>query len=189
MTEVTVDLDDLEALVFASSAIKTIEGSLASFRRDPFAQDALGRFVPAQRRLESVMRSARRAERNDTLVKYDEPLTIEESNALQYVVSACDAYVVSACDAKTPGLALFVISPEDKGEPGVAMSVYDRLAAKGCIEVGQFIQGVMWAGADAPQFVADPKGYAARPTTRGRGKLRKAPYVALVQSPHESDVF
>jgi len=168
MTKVTVDLEDLERIVFAASAVKAIEGSLAAWRRDPFVQPHLD-FTDAQKRLESAMRNATRGQLG-TLVNFDAPLTKEEINALQYVMGACDA--------KNPGLALFVISPEDKGEPGRQMSVYDQLAAKGCIEVGQFVQGVVWAGADRPQIVADPKGYAARPTRRGLEKLQAATMVA-----------
>lgn len=161
---VTVDYDDLERIVYAASAIKQIEGALVSFRRDPMVQ-RLGDFIPAQKRLESAMRNAKRAELG-TLVNYDEPLTPEESSNLAYIKAACE-------DRDPPGglFGLFVISPEDKAEPGRAMSPYDRLAAKGMIEIGQFVQGVVWAGADAAQLTADPKGYAARLTARGRAYL------------------
>lgn len=164
MPTVEVDLEDLERIVYAASAVKAIEGSLAAWRRDPFVQPHLD-FSPAQKRLESAMRNAKRAN-SGTLIQFDDPLTREEINALRYVKAACDA--------KTPGLALFVISPEDKGEPGRPMSVYDQLAAKGCLEMGQFVQGVVWAGADRPDIIPDPKGFAARLTERGLSRLKEA---------------
>lgn len=162
MTAVTVDLADLETLIFATAAIKSIEDALAARRRDPFMTPHLN-YTEAHNRLVGAMREAQRSASNDTLVKYDEPLTKPEIGALRYVDKACSA--------KTPGLALFVIATEDKAAGGEAMSVYDRLAAKGCIEMGQFVQGVVWAGANTPQITADPKGYAARLTNRGRSLL------------------
>lgn len=102
------------------------------------------------------MRNAQRAASNDAVVKFDEPLTKSEIRALRYVDSASN---------------VFVISPADKAADGEAMSIYDRLAAKGCVEMGQFVQGVVWAGAPAAQLTADEKGYAARLTHRGRALL------------------
>lgn len=170
MSSVQVDLDDLETIVFAAAAIKNIEGVLSARKRDPFMQPHL-EFTAAHDRLATAMRNAKRElASGDTLVAYNEPLTKEEANALRYVAKASED--------KTPGISVFVISPEDKGEPGVAMSVYDRLAAKGCLEMGQFVQGIVWAGAPAPQITADPKGYAARLTPRGREKLKLVPRTA-----------
>lgn len=157
MTMVTVDLEDLKSLVFASSAIKTIESTLASHKRDPFVQ-AAAPLTEANDRLASAMRNAERAAAG-TAVAWDAPLTNEEVKALKYIEKATGA--------KTPGIAVFVISPADK----VDEPVYDQLAAKGMVEMGQFVQGIAWAGAPAAQLVADEKGYAARLTARGREKL------------------
>jgi hypothetical protein len=161
MATVTVDLADLETIIFATGVIKTIEGALASRTRDPFVQPHLD-YTAAHDRLAAAMRNARRAE-SGTLVGWDEPLTKEEMGALRYVSAALEQ--------KVPGIRAFVISPEDKGEPGRAMSVYDRLAAKGCLKMGQFVQGIVWAGENAPQLVADEKGYAALITPCGYDKL------------------
>jgi hypothetical protein len=164
MTMVNVDLEDLKSLVFASSAIKTIESTLAAHKRDPFVQAAMP-LTEVNDRLASAMRNAERAS-SGTAVSWDAPLTKEEINAL--------GYVEKAASAKKAGLGVFVISPEDKGELARVMSVYDQLAAKGMIEMGQFVQGIVWAGAPAAQLVANEKGYAARLTARGREKLAAA---------------
>jgi hypothetical protein len=165
MTEVTVSLEDLETIVFATGVIKTIEGALASHKRDPFVQPHLD-FTATHDRLASAMRNATRAQAG-TLVVWDEPLTEVEARALRYVAAACDE--------RKPGLGVFVISPEDKAALGEAMGVYDKLEAKGCLRMGQFIEGVMWAGAAAPAIKPDPKGYAAQLTPRGRDKLAVLP--------------
>ena len=161
MPDVTVDLADLETLVITTGALKTIEGVMASRRNDPFVREHLD-FTAAHDRLAAAMRNAKRGDAG-TLVGWDDPLNKEEINALQYVAAAVTE--------KKTGLLLFVIAPEDKGEPGRKMSVYDQLAAKGYIEIGQFVQGVVWPAASKPDIVADPKGYAARLTARGRQKL------------------
>ena len=157
MIPVTIDLADLKALVHATAALKVIENQISAVRRDPGVQQhpLLG---DAHDRLASAMRNAERSA-SGTLVNWDAPLTKTEVRALRYVKDGCDE--------KKPGLSVFVISSADKGE-----QAYEQLAAKGCIEMGQFIQGVMWSGASSPQFTADAeRGYAARPTARGLQKL------------------
>lgn len=151
--EVTVDLDDLKTLVFAASVVKQIEGALASFKRDPFVQPHLN-FMPALKRMETAMRNAERAHAG-TLVNFDEPLSPAEKEALYEVEGSTD------------------ISLHEKGKllPGESMSVIDRLIAKGCIEIGKIVHGVVWAGEDAAHLTADPELYRARLTPRGRQKL------------------
>lgn len=164
MTAVTVDLADLERIVFAAGVIKTIEGAIASHKRDPFVQPHLD-FTEAHNRLATAMRNASRAEAG-TLVNFEDPLTKEEANALTYVKKACDG------DDRNPGLPFFTISVPDKAEAGRAMSVYDQLQAKGCVKVGQWITGVVWPGEVSPSISADPdRGYAAVITQRGRTRL------------------
>lgn len=155
MPVVTVDLDDLETIIFATGAIKTIEGVLASRRSDPFVQPHLD-FKAAHDRLGSAMRDVRRAEAG-TLVNYSEPLTVEEVTALREIDFGKD---VLSQDEKAPN--------KKKKE---SMSVYDRLAAKGMVVMGNFVRGVVWAGASAPEIVPDPKGFAIKLTNRGRAAL------------------
>jgi hypothetical protein len=160
MTQVTVDSDDLEALVFGTGVIKNIEGSLAAFKRDPFTKTNVP-LTEAHDRLASAMRNAKRAQA-DTLVKWDEPLTKDEQIALAAVAASCK----EMGDVKR-------ISPKDKApDRGEAMSIYDRLAAKGIIEMGQFLIGIMWAGQQSPAITAQPE-FAARLTPRGRSMLEQ----------------
>lgn len=162
MTAVTVDLQDLEKIVFASSAIKIIESTLAGRKNDPFVRPHLD-FTEAHERLATAMRNATRAAAG-TLVNFDEPLTKTEARALRYILEAVDE--------RKAGLPWFVISAADKAAEGEDMSIYDRLSAKGCIQIGMFITGVVWTGAPAPDIKADPdRGYAARITARGRSLL------------------
>jgi hypothetical protein len=168
MTAVTVDLADLETIVFATGAIKAIESALASRRQDPFVRPHLD-YTAAHDRLATAMRNALRAEAG-TLVPFDEPLTKTELRALRYVLDATDP---NKGAHKKSGVAdWFVISGADKAAEGEKMSVYDRLAAKGCLQIGQFVTGVVWAGAPAPEVKADPdRGFAAKITDRGRAML------------------
>lgn len=156
MKTVTVALEDLEALVFATGAIKNIEGALASFKQDPFVKPYLT-FTDAHNRCATAMRNAKRADA-DTLIKFDEPLTDEEREILAHV---------NEYDA-------MFLSPREKApKAGQQMSIYDQLAAKGCVVIAQCLTGFMWAGASAPEIKIDPKGFAVKLTDRGRQKLKE----------------
>ena len=157
---VVVDLDDLRALVFATAAIKGIEAALDQRKRDPFVGEHLDNLTAAHQRVATAMVQAERAG-TGTATDWDAPLTTEEIKAMRYVADAVAG--------RQKGFNLFVISAADKmDEP-----VYDRLQAKGMLQVGQFVQGVVWAGADRPEITADPKGYGARLTIRGLRKLEE----------------
>lgn len=158
MKTVTVALEDLEALVFATGAIKTIEGVLASRKEDPFVKPFLA-MTDAHNRCAAAMRDVKRAEAG-TLIKYDEPLTKEERDTLEEIASG-----------DIPGISVGAKLPQ-KGE---AMSVYDRLAAKGCVVLGQRVHGVIWGGEDKPSLAIDPNEYAIRITERGRKRLLSSP--------------
>lgn len=162
MTAVIVDLADLETIVFATGAIKAIESTLANRMVDPFVRPHLD-YTAAHDRLATAMRNARRAEAG-TLVQFDEPLTRAEARALRYVLDAEEV--------RKSGVAWFAISGPDKAALGEEMSIYDRLAAKGCVQIGQFVTGVVWSGAPAAEVKADPeRGFAAKITDRGRAML------------------
>lgn len=168
MTAVTVDLADLETIVFATGAIKAIESALANRSADPFVRPHLN-YAAAHDRLATAMRNASRAEAG-TLVAFDEPLTKTEAKALRYVLDATDP---GKGARKKPGVAeWFAMSGMDKAGLDEDMSIYDRLAAKGCVQIGQFVTGVVWSGAPAPEVKADPeRGFAAKITDRGRAML------------------
>ena len=154
MPSVTVDLADLETLVITTGTMKTIESALQARRSDPFVRQHL-EFTEAHDRLASAMRNAMRASA-DTVVKFDEPLDGDEIQILRQI------------DAGKGSLT----TKEKAPEKDAAMSVADRLAAKGCVVMGNFVTGILWAGAKAVSDIrADDKGFAVKITDRGRQKL------------------
>ena len=158
MTKVTVDYDDLETIVFATAAIKAIEGALAARKSDPFVRPHLD-FTAAHDRLASAMRNAKRSESNDTVIKFSDPLSDDEMDMLKIIGSICDDYSYMTLEGK-----------DRAPKHGQVMSVYDQLAAKGCVEIGQLLSGIIWAGAAVPEPSKGPT-YAVRLTARGREKL------------------
>ena len=168
MTTVTVDLEDLETLVFVSAAIKTIESALAARHRDPFVVPHLAN-TAAHERLATAMRHAQRSAAGDgaTVVAWDEPLTDEEADVLQSVL-----------DAENPrprrvGPPYLVIEGDEKApKKREVMSAFDRVAAKGGLIMGQLAAGVVWAGAPQAELIPRP-GYGVKSTPRGREKLKE----------------
>ena len=158
MTKVTVDHDDLETIIFATAAIKTIEGALAARKSDPFVRPHLD-YTAAHDRLASAMRNAKRAENQDTLVKFDDPLTGEEMTALTGVHEATTGKYASR----------FMVLSTKAGIGGKV--IYDQLAAKGCVEMGTLVHGVVWSGASNPELEPEA-AYGIRLTARGREKLK-----------------
>lgn len=60
-TAVTVDSDDLEALLFATAAIKGVEQALKIASDDPFADSSKARLTQAHDRIANAWRGAKRA--------------------------------------------------------------------------------------------------------------------------------
>ena len=153
MPSVTVDLSDLETLVMTTGALKVIEGALQARKADPFVREHLD-FTAAHDRLATAMRNAMRASA-DTLVPFDEPLDDDETKLLRDIDGGID-----------------LLSVTEKAPPmGQSMSVADRLAAKGCVLMGNFVRGIVWGNGQKPELVVDPKGFAVKITDRGRQKL------------------
>ena len=164
MKTVTVDLEDLEKIVFATSVIKTIESTMAARKNDPFVRPHL-EFTEAHDRLASAMRNARRAEAG-TLVAWDGKLEEDEIAMLKAIVRHDRDEEHRATHTGLP----FTISNEEKTGYGAA----DRLAAKSCVRMGQFIHGVIWAGDAAPSITPSARGFAVTITPRGVQKLAEA---------------
>jgi len=155
MAQVTVDLSDLETLVFTTGALKTIEGALQSRKSDPFVQPHLN-FTEAHNRLATAMRNASRGTA-DTVVPWDEPLETYERHFLE-----------SVANNEENGLPTTIGTDFRLEHPEI-----DRLMCKGAITLGQLVKGVIWAGKDRPEPPPDPSGFAVRVTERGRSKLTK----------------
>lgn len=159
---VTVDLADLERIIFAASAVKQIEASLAAFKRDPFVQPHL-EFTDAAKRLEGAMNHAKRAARarEDTLIDYNEPPNKVEMAALKRVF-----------DEKLP--FMFIKANEKAPDPKLneVMSVFDRLEAKGLVRMGQVVTGIVWAGHNHPDLRKEAK-FAVALTDRGMDIARE----------------
>ena len=154
MPTVTVELEDLEKLVFTAGAMKTVEGALKQRREDPFVRDHL-EFTDAHNRLAAAVRNVQRGNA-DTLVAWDGDLSQDEIKLLRKVKIG-DVTILTR-DQKAP------MDDED-------MSIADRLAAKGCVVMGQLVKGVLWAGETKPILVVDSSGFPIKITSRGADKL------------------
>jgi hypothetical protein len=166
MATVTVDLDDLEALIFHTGTLKTIEGALMSRRNDPFVRPHLD-ITPSHNRLAAEVRNAKRAE-SGTATKWDEPATREEQNLLR------------CFEDKNGRLASVIHINAVRRNPAAGEDytpAIDTLASKGMIVIGQVLTGVLWAGDDRPEFKIDPSAWALKITPRGmaeHGRMKGA---------------
>ena len=154
MPTVTVDLEDLEKLVFTAGAMKQVEGALKQRREDPFVRDHL-EFTDAHNRLAAAVRNGQRGNA-DTLVAGDGDLSQDEIKLLRKVK-------IGDVDVLTRN--------EKAGKSGEDMSIADRLAAKGCVVMGQLVTGILWAGETKPVLVQDTSGFPIKITSRGADKL------------------
>lgn len=153
MPSIAVDQDDLETIIWATAAIKAIEGALAQRKSDPFVRPRLD-YTAAHDRLASALRNAKRVTAG-TLVPWDGPLTDAEFRMLRGI--------------KEDGMRQFN-GPSRFHHPEV-----DSLVAKGCVVMGQRVDGVIWAGAATPEL-APMAMFAVKITDRGREKLAKIEY-------------
>ncbi len=154
MTQVAVDLSDLETLVFTTGALKTIEGALQARKSDPFVQPHLN-FTEAHNRLATAMRNASRGAA-DTVVPWNGELDGQECAYLAGLIADEDEHLFTTIT----------------GTWRLEHPEIDRLMCKGMVEIGQLVKGVLWAGKDLPELKPDV-GFAVRTTNRGRDKLRK----------------
>lgn len=154
MPSVTVDIEDLERLVWATAAIKQIEAALAQRSRDPFVRPHLD-FAAAHDRCAAAMRNARRAEAG-TAIAWDGALEQDEA-----------VYLGTLKVKGSEGLVHLISGSERLQHPEV-----DRLSAKGCVVIGQCAAGVHWAGQDTIEWRASPE-FAVKVTPRGRDKFKE----------------
>lgn len=180
MTTVTVELEDLKTLVFATGVIKTIEGALAQRKRDPFVQSHLD-FTDAHNRLAAEMRNAERSAAG-TLIQWDGELSRDEINFLSlFITYEDDPKLTQEYSKKLRGVALEFQVDQWSGMvmPWLTVTAHkkgflDGLSAKGCIQVGQLASGVVWSGEDRPSLQPRTSHYAVRITDRGCKKLEQS---------------
>ena len=146
--KVEVDIEDLETIVFATAAIKTIESTLAARKTDPFVQTHLA-YTQAHDNLVGAMNAARRGVAKDTLVEWDGELTKKEKKILTDCVIHEHIKIAAADRLETPEI--------------------DSLAAKGMVLIGQSIYGASWPGQSRPTLKPLPE-YLVMATPRGRQK-------------------
>jgi hypothetical protein len=154
--KVLVDSDDLERIVFATAVIKNIERQLQAREVDPFVAPHL-QYKDAHDRLVQAMNHAKRTQA-DTKIRWDEPLSDKEMRQLE----ALDA----AIGLDYGGDYLVSTTTPTENEH------YTALAAKGCIEIGTMVGGVLWSGSDRPILQRQTR-WAIRITKRGRDMLNE----------------
>lgn len=155
MPSVTVDLEDLEALVFAAGVIKQIEAALSARKSDPFVVPYL-KLTEAHDRCAEAVRFARRSENQDVATKWDDPLTKAEAAFLKGLQPG---YWVTPEQRVAP--------PGEEGHPEI-----DTLMCKGHVVIGHFVTGISWSG-KPPELMIDPKGFPVKITPRGLAKLEE----------------
>lgn len=157
--KVEVEIEDLETIVFATAAIKTIETALQQRKQDPFVKPYLD-FTNAHNNLVAAMNGARRAEA-DTATKWDGQLTKNEL----YLLGEFAATLTAGNEIKFDG------------EYRLKTPEVGTLMAKGCIRVGQGVVGVVWPG-DKQASIKPISYYLVDVTKRGQDKLEQARHAA-----------
>ena len=166
MTDITVNLEDLETLIFAAGVVRSIEAAMDTRKRDPFVPSRY-KIAEATNRLASEARSARRY-KETYATAWDGPLTAEEEKWLD---DACKNYD----PADREGRMIVVEANELYGGGGMTFRqgpIHD-LANKGMVAIGTAAFAVIWLGADQPEFWPDPFKFYVRPTPRGLSKWRE----------------
>lgn len=148
MKQVTVNVEDLEALVFATGVIKQIESALNVRNDDPFVKPYL-KATAAHDRLAKAIRDAKRGEAG-TAINYDAALTDAEKRTLLELLDKVDE----------PFSGAVTIRALDKDK-------YSSLEAKGCVRFGTPFTGTAWTGETSPTLRKDPKHLVVEITAKG----------------------
>lgn len=140
---VTVDSDDLKAVLFSTGVIKAVEGALKQHQDDPLVLMVKGDLEAAHNRLASHLR---RAEREDRLKPSDEPLDTECIGALNRFSTEARGGIIWG-------------NPRLKG--------FDGLRERGMVEFGVPYQIFHWS--DSQSYTREDRPVqVARLTERGR---------------------
>jgi hypothetical protein len=159
---ITVNLEDLETLIFAAGAMKPIEIAMDTRKRDPFVLKELP-ITAAINRLATEARSARRS-KETYATPWDGELNDDEQ---AWLAAVCDPYNPNE---KGRRRAPFDIIPEDHlGEEAI-----HTLNAKGMLVIGTSVRGVVWPGAEQAEIWPEANTrFYLMPTTRGLRKWRE----------------
>jgi hypothetical protein len=146
---VTIDSDDLEALLFSTAAIKSVENALIAQKRDEQFKSAAGRFSAAHDRAANAWREATRRRDRPELFREPTAKELEELRRLDLAGA--------------------------RGPQGIEVNVGSlrHLLGPGWIEFGVHRQQVNWTGSGAvwQHETAAPR---CRLTARGIDELGKA---------------
>jgi hypothetical protein len=148
--KVEVELEDLETILFSTSAIKNIEAALQARKQDPFVKPKL-EYTEAHNKLVEAMNHVRRAAAG-TATNWDGKLTKDEIKFLDTLSGN--------------GVMFEVTGRERLEQPEI-----DTLAAKGCVRIGQEVAGAVWSGQDRPDL-KPLDSYTIIITDRGSKKLQ-----------------
>jgi hypothetical protein len=153
----TVSADDLETLLFASGAIRSIEEALNAAKRDPWAQSAKGKLTQAYDRLSREWRNAKRAREGYPGANFADPTAEDLLN-----LAAIEA------DVRDQGIGAAVAL----GSP--LYRIVQALHAKGLVELGVYREMVMWGDSGEVGSRDHPMIQRVRLTARGKKALEGA---------------
>lgn len=163
---VTVDSDDLQTLLFATAAIKSVEVALKAQKNDPFAEQALPRYTEASDNLAKAWRDATR--RRDMPQLFRDP-TPHELSVLRSIFFD---------DSPDPDMA-----DRLKRTSIVWLSHHPRsLVSLGLVELGNERYQIIWGDGRVSAAPFPPKVFA-RLTWRGIEVLRTPGVPFVDQAP------
>lgn len=148
--KVEVNLEDLEIIIHATSAIKQIETALSSRKHDPFVKPYL-QYNEAHNNLVYAMNAARRSG-SGAATDWDGELSDNEFKLLKNF-------------SRTPVLEVSGFERQQTKE-------IDTLLSKGCIKMGQCVVGAVWAG-ETKADLKPTDDFVIAITQRGKDKLEK----------------
>lgn len=163
---ITVDSDDLEALLFSTGAIKALEAALVQAKDDPLVEQAKPRLTAAHDRLAADCRRGLRESgypgSRDVL---DEPIGKADAQVLfRFWRLPMGAYAASLADGLIPVLYGDKDVPRPRG--------YDGLHQRGMLEFGAIFEIILWGDSQERSRIDKPI-QAVRLTEQGRQALSK----------------
>lgn len=169
MTDITINLEDLETLIFAAAAVKSIEIAIDTRKRDPFVPKEAP-IAAALQRLSADARSARRS-KETYATPWDGELGDDEKKWLERI---CKDYDPNNRELRTLLISADVLYGRDK-DPTLAprQGPIHALSNKGMLAIGTAAAAVVWPGADQPEFWPLPNYFYLMPTPRGLRKWRE----------------